>query len=292
MNMKQEDRRQLERILSSADENFLIALANKGLVRRAQKDLEGEVLSIEETEAEVIVRGPDWTVWMPPAGPTKARDDTKASGITRQILAATIYLRDHWCEGDVADSQGAATGCPLPAVTEPESHAAPGTDPAVIKEDSQEQSRTSGLALKQSLLDLTPEQLGKWSGKKLLSETLPFIDDAIELEVEEHVGLTLRFRQHNIEVRVLPTKEKGAALLDHMLSTAPKAFHKRWVITAVLALKRKEGMTFTVPDDAQPEKVESPRTRGQVLYDASRVISGMLATGIAHPSASMLERLS
>jgi hypothetical protein len=94
--MNAEDRAKLHAILASFDEAGLIALANKGLVRRAQKDLEAGGLQHEETAEAILVRGPGWVVSMPPDGPAHATDDTKATGASRQILTATMYLRDQW----------------------------------------------------------------------------------------------------------------------------------------------------------------------------------------------------
>src|SRR5262245_342563 len=82
--MKPADRERLRVILNSLDEVGLVALANKGLVRRAAKDFASITMQVEETEVALIVRGPDFTVAMPPDGPAKAKDDTKASGVTRQ----------------------------------------------------------------------------------------------------------------------------------------------------------------------------------------------------------------
>ena len=84
--MNTDDRDRLRRILATFDEAGLVALSNKGLVRRAQKDLEAGGLKHEETDAAVVVRGPGWVVTMPPDGPAHAADDTKASGVTRQSL--------------------------------------------------------------------------------------------------------------------------------------------------------------------------------------------------------------
>ena len=118
--MRPEDREKLKRVLASFDEAGLVALANVGLVRRARKDLEAGGVSHEETDAAVVVRGPDWAVTMPPDGPTKATDTTKATGVTRQILAATIYLRDTWAGVTPGNSGGSRP--PLaeqPAAEEP-----------------------------------------------------------------------------------------------------------------------------------------------------------------------------
>src|ERR1019366_4912015 len=137
--MKPDDRHQLRRLLDTFDEAGLIALANKGLVRRAQKDQGAAGMTLEEADAHVIVRGPDWTVWMPADGPQHARDDTKATGVTRQILTATIFLRDTWHPVSAADA----------APAQPADESAP---------------------LLQALLDITLDDLIKWTNKTLARE--------------------------------------------------------------------------------------------------------------------------
>ncbi len=70
------------------------ASANKGLVRRAQKGPGSRRpwCARGDRRGRAWVRGPGWVVTMPPEGPVRATDDTKATGVTRQILTATIYL--------------------------------------------------------------------------------------------------------------------------------------------------------------------------------------------------------
>lgn len=287
--MNVEARKRLIALLATADENFLIAIANKGLLRRAYKDLEEFTPLIEETDREIIVRGPDWTVWMPPEGPTKARDDTKATGITRQILAATIYLRDYWHSGICESASELSIHEPAKIYE----GSAPKQSIENIKDTYRSKNEHSaGKSIKQALLEINFETLSKWAGKKLLDEALDHCNSLLDLEVNEQIGLILRSDQHEIEVRVLPTTKKGIGLLEEVLSTAPKTLHKRWVLSAILALKHKEGAALAAPSSIQKTDVESPRTRTQILQDTFTALSKMLTTGIAHPSQRMVERLA
>ncbi len=153
--MRPEDRDKLKRILAAFDEGGLVALANVGLVRRARKDLEAGGVTHEETDAAVIVRGPDWAVTMPPDGPTKATDSTKATGITRQIIAATIHLRDTWAGVPVpaTPTSGEATPSPVVAVASPA-----GPSP--------------GELLAETVLALSADDLRKWAGKAALRDAM------------------------------------------------------------------------------------------------------------------------
>jgi hypothetical protein len=272
--MKSEERAALRRLLASFDEAGLIALANKGLVRRAQKDLEAGGLQLEETDAAMLVRGPGWVVTMPPEGPTRATDNTRATGTTRQILTATLYLRDSW-----RPEEGVSEGGQLP-----EAPCQPGGDAA----------RDDVEALERALLRLTLEDLQKWAGKTIFREALVPIKAGLETEIERHAGLTIRLVRQEIEARLLPghLSKSAGTLLDAVLTTAPRANHKRWVVTAVLALQQARGKAIDVPDETNAAEASSAaHDRPQVLSSARGLLELMVATGLAHPSARLVERL-
>jgi hypothetical protein len=257
--MNADDRAKLQRILASFDEAGLVALANKGLVRRAQKDLEAGGLEMEETDAAVLVRGPGWHVTMPSEGPTRATDSTRATGLTRHILMATIFLRDRWAS---------ATAAPAP------------------NEDAR--------ALEQALLGLGIEDLEKWAGKTIVRAALPLVKSMSAVEVEVHAGLTVRLVQQEIEARLLPgpPRRSAAALLDSVQTTAPRSRHKQWVVALVLALQQSRGRTIELPGQTVPAEPESaPLTRQQLTASARELLTGVVATGLAHPSERMVERL-
>jgi hypothetical protein len=262
--MTLDDRAKLRRLLASFDEAGLVALANKGLVRRAQKDLERASLTIEETDTVILVRGPDWTVTMPPDGPVHATDTTKATGVTRQILSATIWLRDHW-------SPPGEPGL-----------SSPGSTPSADVEP-----------LRQALLSITKDDLQKWAGKNILREMLTVVQAAPTVEVETHAGLMIRLTAHGVEARLLPGKppKSPARLLDQILTTAPKAQHSRWVVAAVLALQQSCGYKHELPQAVPAEVAGAVLSRPQVLHAAHELLESMVATGLAHPSRRQLERL-
>lgn len=276
--MNADDRVRLQRLLASFDEAGLIALANKGLVRRAQKELEAGAPSVEETDAALLVRGPGWTVTMPPDGPTKATDDTRATGVTWKVIAATIHLRDHWAPADAATAVAVA-----PA----------GVSASRKKKPSA--SATDAAALEQALLGVSLDDLQKWAGKNLLRETFPLLKRGLVAEVETHAGLTIRLVGQDVEARLLPGKrgKSASALLDEMLTTASKSQHRRWVVAAVLAFQQARGKALALPDETtiEAEADGTPLTRARVLASACELLAGMTTTGLAHPSERMVERL-
>jgi hypothetical protein len=263
--MNADDRARLQRILASFDETGLVALTNKGLVRRAQKDLQTGGLSHEETPSAVLVRGPGWLVTMPLEGPAHATDDTRASGVTRQILMATLYLQKHWAV-EVPDEQPSEAVCP--------------PDEAA--------------ALQELLLGLSLDDLQKWAGKIVLRDVLALVKAGIESEIETRAGVTIRLPHHEVEARLLPGAhgKSPRALLDAILTTAPRIHHKRWVVAAVLAFQQSRGrsLELAAPQSAPAESgaVRSPQ---QVIAAVRELTEGMVSTGLAHPSARMIERL-
>ncbi|MDZ4838270.1 MAG: hypothetical protein SGJ27_31185 [Candidatus Melainabacteria bacterium] len=287
--MKEADRLQLKRILCAVDENFLVALANKGLVRRAQKDLEGVTLQIEEADDAIVVRGADWTVWMPVGGPAKAKDDTVASGITRQILSATIYLRDHW-SGDFSSAPVAVPDSSQSSSLEAVSKSATSAVPTVQSASEGERIDEDAEKLKDALLSISVDELSKWAGKQLVGDLLSLLDETVEVEIECRVGVIIRIPQHDVEIRLLPTADRGLKLLDQLLSTAPKAMHKRWIATALLVLHRKSGKELQ-RSSSQKATVESPRNQLQILQECENLLASMLDSGVSHPSSRVVERL-
>lgn len=256
--MTTEQRERLTQILNSLDEGGLIALANKGLVRRATKDYEAGGLTHEETDDAILIHGQGWTVTMPPEGPTKATDDTKATGITRQILAATIYLREQF---------------------QPES--------IPVETDTK--------SLEDALLSLSMDELQKWAGKNAFREAIHLVETHPEIDIETTQGWTLRLIKHEIEARILPGDWDGSTsklLLNQMLTTSPKSQHKCWVVAAVLALQKHHGQSLDTPQSVAPADAGgAPRSREQVLHSTKSLLESMVSTGIAHPSQRLIERL-
>jgi hypothetical protein len=270
--MKADDRLALRRLLASFDEAGLVALANKGLVRRALKDLQTAELHHEETETALLVHGPGWDVTMPADGPVRATDSTRATGVTRQILMATIYLRDHW----MPEVSSAAIALPTP------------------EESKQESPASETEALEQTVLEISIEDLQKWAGKGVVRQTCLLVKSGLNIEVVSGAVLTIRLVAQEIEVRVLPVPrgKSAARLLDQALSTAPRSQHRHWVIVAVLAFQQSRGRAVSLPDESAPaEAAGTPVTRRQVQTSTQVLLENLVGTGLAHPSERMVERL-
>ena len=99
----------LLRRLAAFDDEALAAIASKGLVRRARKDVEdglvGEIV-FETTAARIRVSV--FTVTLPDKGPAFAKCTCPASACCRHILAAVIHLRERQSSASPASAPGEA----------------------------------------------------------------------------------------------------------------------------------------------------------------------------------------
>lgn len=269
--MDRKSQTRLRRNLDAATDAALTALANKGLMRRAVRDLSASPkLCIDVADAAIVVRGDGWTVAMPPEGPSAASDDSPATGVTRYVLAAAIYLRDNWFpEGDDTAAEDSAKPTPTP----PETNA--GIDNAY------------GLLLNAAAADLM-----RWNGKTPLLEAIAA--DRSSSVVRTAPQLSIEFPDDGVSVLLLSDRPAKTLkrLLEQLETTAPKTERAKWVLRAVLALKHHAGQPPLTASVATGEMTEAVREdRRRVAMRARRLATAIAATGLAHPSPAMLQKL-
>jgi hypothetical protein len=265
-----EDLARLTRNLRAATDEALVALANRGLVRRAAKDVESESLRVEVTDAAVLVHGVSWTVTMPPDGPAAATDNTPATGVTRQILAATMHLRDRWLT---------AQSTPAPAADEP--------------------ANTDGVAeairqARECLIEAPSSELFKWAGKTPVLEASASLDSLGAATISDAPLLKVEFAAAGVSV-VLMTDQPAKTLrklLDQFKTTSNKSEQARWVMIAVLAIKRAAGKSTVVDREDGATLSEAVRgDRRRIAWRSVKLLRAIAASGIAHPSSRIVERL-
>lgn len=97
--------RKLRLLVSGLDIPALEALSSKGLVRRAQKDLERGVsirIDSEQNGSVTFVVG-EFRVTIPEAGPAKARCSCSSSVVCQHVLAAMLFLQSEPPPGGTDD---------------------------------------------------------------------------------------------------------------------------------------------------------------------------------------------
>ncbi len=243
------------------DDETLAALANKGLLRRAQKDLEATKPELQEDRADALVYtmpGENCAVTMPTAGPAKASCTCPADGICRHILAAAILLRALAQQAPAAEAAQEQTA-PVETTPPPD-----------------------------QLLQLSEADLIAWATRKvyrLVVEEFAFGELEIIIDSE---GKTTRFRfpQYNIVVRGI-----AGGGLDGLICSCkhPPCQH---VVAAILYYQAQHGKPLPVPENKVQETTSPPRSREEVLESVLKTLAEMVALGLGRLSKTTEDRFT
>jgi hypothetical protein len=227
-------------------DNTLAALANKGLLRRAQKDLEAAPPQIKEERADALVllfARENCTVTLPAAGPAKATCTCPADACCRHMLAGALWLRAR-----AQEAPAQAEDTPKP----------------------------------DELLQSTEAQLIAWAGGRKLyrqmADELAFGELEIEMETEGKNTL-FRLPHYGQVVRAL-----AGAGLDGVICSCKHA-HCEHAVAAVLYYQAQHGRPLPVsPEKLLTAKAGTPRTREEVLTSVEHALAEMIALGLARLS--------
>jgi hypothetical protein len=263
----------LRLIVKTLDDEALATLANKGLLRRAQKDLEAGKPSIVSVETDMVrLQVADATVAIPEL-PAKSKCSCPATGICRHILSALLYLRD--------DPGLAAADAPTQGTLFQPDAVGSGAD-APAKEE------TAPFSPEEALANLSDDELQKWAGKALLKKAHKALAALASVDIEVGQSLVVRFPTRNITCRWIPS----GGLLGMVCSCQAETVCEH-VVTAVLAYQQSLGKRQAIAEQTLlTESVGAPRTRNEVLASVGRVLCEMMALGLARLSAATSQRLT
>ncbi len=247
----------LRRLARSLTAAALEALASKGLLRRAQKDLDRglETQIIGETDAKMRVRVGEFEVSLPESGPATASCSCPATGVCQHILSAVLFLQKE------------------PPTT------VPGESPeASIAE-------MTGSASSE-LMSITPEQLEKWAGKSSFRAGLKMAGQFTP-EIVREQAIRIRFSIINLEVHFIP----GGGL-EGMIVSGGKGDGRQCIVAAVVGFQRAEGKEWNLPSEAGAlEAAEgAPRSRSEVLETCQTLLTETLNNGLSRISAANRQR--
>jgi hypothetical protein len=266
----------LRSILKTLDDEALAALANRGLLRRAMKDLETSRPAVVAADANSVqLQVGDESVRVPKS-PAQSTCTCPATGICRHILSALVYLRD--------DAALAAADSPVQATLFTEQ--AMSADGAVQPHDA---APVCLLSAEDALGSLSDDDLQKWAGKANVQRALRLLAEHLETEVDTGPPLVVRLPTRNITCRWIPSGGpegmtcscRSRAVCDH-------------VIAAVLAYQVFLGRRrqIAVQTRALHESSGAPRTRAEVLDSVGDVLRELITLGLARHSAASASRLT
>jgi hypothetical protein len=240
-------------LVASFDDASWEALASKGLLRRARKDLEkGAAVAIREQSADAIqIDVPPFVVSMTAAGPGSATCSCPAPGICQHILAAGLYL------------QGAATEIPEKKVT------------------------ATSDSIHDEVLLLTSQRLKDWVGSVEYRKAVDLFEkNALPPVIEYTDTVVVRLMPSAIEVRYVP----GGGLDGLIL---PKQNGRRAGVAAILALRQSLGFEIpaSVAQQSLVDTTGTPRTKKEILDSACSVLEDAVSVGLSHASEMLVSRL-
>jgi hypothetical protein len=244
-------------LAASLDAAALQALASKGLLRRAQKDLERgiETNITRQTETTLHLLVGEYEVTLPESGPATATCSCPAAGVCQHILAAVLFLQESGPESVQEQLPGASVA---------ERADSPGRE----------------------LMAITPEQLERWAGKAAFNAGMKLTTHSTPVIVRER-SIRIRFPAVNSEVHYVP----GGGL-DGMIVSGGKSDVPQLVVAAVIGFQRAEGKEWTGPAEvvALEASEGAPRNRAEVLDSCQTLLEETLANGLSRLSTANQQR--
>ncbi len=267
-------REQLLAQLANYDDDAFIALANRGLFRRALKDLETQMPSaVEETSDTLTMAFGDYRIHFDKRGPAHAQCDCPANGICQHILGAAISLQR--------------------LSSSPSSSTAPvNTEVDIL------------MQLQVTLLSIKAPELIKHAGKAGYRWAWQFVED-LDIEQALKIGgdrhIVLSFSHPRISFRYM------GGDLDSVIADIENSQVEKYRVAAILAYQRAKGIETTPPettakprtaslalgkDHEAPENLSeaSNESRERLRESVKQLFGESIELGLAHLSRGIYER--
>ncbi len=255
-------------VYHALDDAALAALASKGLLRRARKDLERMPPELTARSAEAVILAfpeENITVTLPPGGPQQATCTCPAEGVCRHILVAVLFVPR------------------LPAAAPDATPASAAAAPTAEAPDS---------APPAAPLHLTEADLIAWAGRSLYRQAVADIADDLDVTITETDQMILfAFVQRNITTRWIVD-----AGLPGMLCSCKRAAPCRHRVAAVLLYQAHHGQPLpAIEARVLTAAAGAPRSRAEVLGSVQATLVDLVSLGItrlAHTTRDRLQTLA
>ncbi|MBS0448008.1 MAG: hypothetical protein JSR59_18905 [Proteobacteria bacterium] len=268
---------QLGALLARFDDDSYVALANRGLVRRARKDLDQQKVDIiEQGAAQVVVSFGAQRIRFDHRGPAHAQCDCPASGMCQHILAAAMGLQQ--------TLQASAT-----------------------QAGQTEEAAADPLApLQAALLAMSAAELARHAGKAGYRWAWQYVQD-----LEPENALVISGGQHLVLALQRPrfTLRYMGGGLDALIADTELAQIEKYRVAAVLAFQRAHGHELTPPEPTARQRTQAldlgmdhalaesrdatlDESRARLRASLRRILAESVELGLAHLSQGIHERYS
>ena len=228
------------------------ALASKGLVRRARKDLERLEVQIVDVGGESLqINVPPYVVLMPSSGPARATCSCPALGVCQHILVAGLFLQSRHSP------------------------------------DSQQKKAATEDSMRREASLLTPESLKSWAGTTDYRKGVALFEkNSLPPVIEYSETVVIRLVPSGIEVRFVSAGGLEGMILPKLHGKrAGVAAVMAWRKSLGLEIPMLGGQQALV------ELSGTPRTKKEILDSACAVLEDAVAVGLSHPSQVLAERM-
>jgi hypothetical protein len=252
----------LYQVAAMLDDEALAALANRGLLRRAKKDLAKTTPQVEGADGErlrLIVEDQVVGLAVEPAASTCSCPSDK---VCRHILAAWLHLAAE--TPPAGDGEQSETGA-----------GAAGEPTDVLRE----------------VREVDDEALRKWAGTQLLRRALGELSKGLEVTIDSGPPLVIAIDEWSQTVRWLP----GGGLAGMLCSchASEPCLHR---VVAVVGAQVVSGTRRLELEDPMLRAAEgAPRTRTELLAELGEVLAeavGLGSTRLSRATASRLRTLA
>lgn len=281
----------LVELLGRFDDAAYEAIASRGLVRRAHKDLgKLQVTVLEETASELVVGVGEHRVTMDARGPAHATCSCPSGTVCQHVLAAAISLS----RAEVAAPAGSGVA-EADTVSSDEPAEPAGAAPEPVEADP-----VAGL--RAELLGMEAAALKKYAGAAGYRWAWQFVEDLDpeSVEISGDRNLLVRFTRPRLTFRY-PGGGVENLILDTKLAD-PRKYH----VAAVLAFQAANGLALAPPDapKARPQALDlgkdhavtsgesGQEARVRLLAAARRLIAESVELGLSHLSPGIEQRYS
>ncbi len=261
MDGKNNSLEKLLKYLIAYNDDALVVMANKGLLRRAYKDLEKAVISqveiFETTQVKILID--DQEVILAPKDMNQSQCNCVASSTCRHILTAMLHLRQLKIANtkDQSDSNATAT-------------------------DS-----------KQFILNLNQTDLEKWAGKKTTQNALSLALQSDNIEIDSENKLEVRFIKQAISCHFVSGTD-----LESVIVKGKNTQVKKFIVASVIAIQiaiGEESAFQSLVKNQQSKDGKQLVELGQVsiiaIIETQRLVTRLIDTGITHVSLALVQRM-
>lgn len=245
--------------LAEIDDEYLIGLTNKGIVKRAYKDKETAVVKILKLEEEAVLQIDGETVILSlPLGDSKCSCPSRS--ICKHIISGILFLKEQ-------------TACSV-------------EDAEDITSEENTDSTDKRETLWNEIRSFPEKDLLKVMGTRRLASFLTKVGKEVRPEIEESSVFTIQLPGENITVKLLSPLEYSSCSCHKKELCVHKA-------EAILWCRLKAGV-FSLKDLEEFQKKDSPLDTVQIKNAAAQMkdyLEELMTTGLSRVSPDVTDSL-